>query len=151
MSNRKFFLSHHAIRRVLLRDTEDGVVNLTLTPDEVSELLNENCYVETSQYPIPGKTYNLKFKYWVFYSPQDDYYFIAIGTINPKWNMYEIITVIPVNKKGKWMLTNKMLDEARTLAYTKIGFVPRTFVAQTNPSFKITCTYTLNGQLKVKK
>lgn len=158
MEKIRVVLTEHAVARILVREVEEGVVGLTMPPDEVLAFLSNQVYVETTQYPIIGKRFSPRTTYWVFYSPSDNGYFVAIGMRNRKTHNHEIHTVIPVNKMGKWMLDYSKTSRAKTLACKEIGFVPMGFEKEFDrqksnkvPStIKISCMHSTGGIAHVK-
>lgn len=158
MQTTKIVLTDHAIERILSREKEEGVIGLTMTPDEVLTFLQQGIYVETTQHPIPGKRWNPRTTYWVFYSPADSGFFVAIGMKPRASQEHAIFTVIPANKKGKWMLDSALLGRAKSLACHQIGFVPLQFKNETDlvnqpaMNFHVSCMYLQDGgKQKVKK
>jgi hypothetical protein len=95
----------------------------------------------------------------VFYSPDDNGYFIAIGNRNIRLHCHEIFTVIPANNKGKWMLNHSKLSTAKALACKARGFSPVDFEnacdhqrsIQPPSSIKVSCMYRTDKYLLTKK
>jgi hypothetical protein len=152
--NYRLVLTEHAINRILSREKEEFVVNITMTPAEVIDFLIAKIYVKATQQPIIGKKYCPDTQYMLFYSPQDDYFYIAIGRKHKKFGLFEVFTVIPANKKGKWMITKEMLQEAKNMACKALSFYLINFNQHDKvPSLiKVSCSYKNHGgEEKIKK
>lgn len=151
---RQVCLSQHAVERIESREREKGVIPLTMTCLEVIDFLSNGLFVEAKQRPIVGKRYSPKTTYWLFYSPSDSGYFIAIGAYSFSAQKHIIYTIIPSNKKKKWNITHEMARQARAMACNAIGFfhLP-SFTGDNTPSltFKVSCFYESNGRPKIKK
>lgn len=142
-------LSPHAIQRIIAREAEEGVVNLTMSAEEVLNLLSSGAFVKTEKKPVIGNKYDPLVTFWLFYSPADEACFIAVGRVNKAAQEHIIYTVIPASRRGKWSISQEKFHTARLLACKVIGFSPFTKAKQ-NPapqSFKTTCSYTgINGR-----
>jgi len=140
----EYIFTDHAIERIRSRESEEGVVSLTMSPEEVMSFLKNGIYVQASIRPIPGQKWDPNIVYLVFYSPVDDGHFVAVCDKCLARKNCTVITIIPANRKGRWMLKHAEYRHAKEIACSHLHFVPMKFGVENNDSSKsinVSCVY----------